>query len=110
MTDEMQSFFRALTTEFVGLGIVKLYFMEIDGTKISATLCFDYENTLYLYNSGYDPSFSYLSVGLLLKSLCIRDALESGKAVFDFLRGDEPYKYDLGGQDTSIYKLTITRI
>ncbi|MSQ14274.1 MAG: GNAT family N-acetyltransferase [Dehalococcoidia bacterium] len=109
MTDEMQNFFRALTAEFVRLGIGKLYFMEIDGKKVSATLCFDYENTLYLYNSGYDPSFSYLSVGLLLKSLCIRDALENGKAIFDFLRGDEPYKYDLGGQDTSIYKLTVTR-
>lgn len=109
MTDEMQSFFRTLTTEFIKMGIEKLYFMELDGIKVSATLCFDYENTLYLYNSGYDPDFSYLSVGLLLKSLCIRDAMETGKEVFDFLRGDEPYKYDLGGRDTNIYKLTIAR-
>ncbi len=109
MTDAMQSFFRALTTEFVKMGIAKLYFMELDGIKVSATMCFDYENTLYLYNSGYDPEFSHLSVGLLLKALCIRDAMETDKEVFDFLRGDEPYKYDLGGQDTSIYKLTVTR-
>lgn len=109
MTDKMQDFFKAFTTKFVSMGLQRLYFLELDGVRISSTICFDYKNTLYLYNSGYDTEYAHLSVGLLLKSLCLKDALEEGKKVFDFLRGDEPYKYDLGGRDTAIYNHVITR-
>ena len=36
------------------------------------------------------------SAGLLLKALTIRHAIDEGLAYYDFLRGDEAYKYDLG--------------
>ena len=54
--------------------------------------------TRLLYNSGHDPEFRFYSVGLLLNALCLRDAIDQGKAYFDFLRGSEPYKYHLGGR------------
>jgi CelD/BcsL family acetyltransferase involved in cellulose biosynthesis len=72
-------------------------------------LCFDYNNDIYLYNSAYDPAYSSLSVSLLLKVFNIRDAVEHGKKRFDFLSGDEPYKYDLGGHDVPLYQCLITR-
>jgi CelD/BcsL family acetyltransferase involved in cellulose biosynthesis len=72
-------------------------------------LCFDYNNDIYLYNSAYDPAYSSLSVSLLLKVFNIRDAVENGKKRFDFLSGDEPYKYDLGGHDVPLYRCLITR-
>lgn len=109
MTQEMEAFFRATAQHFVPLGVQKTYFMELDGVRVAAAICFDQHNNLYLYNSGYDHAYSHLSVGLLLKALCIRDAIETGKAVFDFLRGDEPYKYDLGGKDVPIFHCQLTR-
>jgi CelD/BcsL family acetyltransferase involved in cellulose biosynthesis len=39
----------------------------------------------------------------------IQHAIENKRAVFDFLRGDEDYKYRLGGQDTRLYRLHIER-
>ena len=39
----------------------------------------------------------------------IRRAIEEGKTSFDFMRGDEPYKYDLGAQNQKIYRLTLRR-
>ena len=83
--------------------------MEVGGARTSATLCFDYNNDIYLYNSAYDPAYSSLSVSLLLKVFNIRDAINNGKKRFDFLSGNEPYKYDLGGQDVPLYRCVITR-
>jgi CelD/BcsL family acetyltransferase involved in cellulose biosynthesis len=70
---------------------------------------FDYEGSYLLYNSGYDPGYSHLSVGLLNKALSIKDAVERGRESFEFLRGTERYKYDLGAQDRAIYRLTVHR-
>jgi Acetyltransferase (GNAT) domain len=50
--------------------------------------------TFYYYNAGFDPHFSNLSVGLVLLGLSIRAACERGDLTYDFLRGDESYKFD----------------
>ena len=39
----------------------------------------------------------------------VRRALESGIARMDFLRGDEPYKYEWGAVDHPIQRLLIRR-
>ncbi|MBM2826368.1 MAG: hypothetical protein HW403_432 [Dehalococcoidia bacterium] len=109
MTPDMEDFFKDFSRHFISKGQQRLYFMEVDGVRLSANICFDYGSTLYLYNSGYNPNYAHLSVGLLLKALCIKEAIEAGKEVFDFLRGNERYKYDLGGVDAPIYHQVITR-
>ena len=81
--------------------------MEINGQKVAAVMCFDYGNSRFLYNSGYDPEFRYYSVGLLLKAFSIQNAIESGLNYYDFLRGGEPYKYDLGGIDRLVFNLNV---
>lgn len=105
----VETFFRNIIRRFLPSGLLKIYVMEISGRSVSVALCFDQGEELWLYNSGFDPSYANLSVGLLLKALCIRDAIESGKKRFDFLRGREPYKYDLGGADRPIYRVQIRR-
>jgi CelD/BcsL family acetyltransferase involved in cellulose biosynthesis len=50
-----------------------------------------------------------LSVGLVSKALVLRWAIENGMSGLDFLRGDEPYKYDLGARDQQIYTLRLSR-
>jgi len=34
----------------------------------------------------------------------IHKAILQGLGCFDFLRGDEPYKYDFGARDTYVYR------
>jgi CelD/BcsL family acetyltransferase involved in cellulose biosynthesis len=36
-------------------------------------------------------------VGLMCKILSIKDAIETGRKKYDFLKGAETYKYRLGG-------------
>ena len=109
MTPERESFFRALARRMAELDQIRLFFMEIDGARAAASLCFDYGQSRLLYNSGYDPGLSYYSVGLLLHAMCVRDAIEQGLDYFDFLRGPEPYKAHLGGHQKSLYKMVVKR-
>lgn len=109
MTPSKEAFFREIAQAFVSQKLGKLYRLEVDGITAASVLCFDYNNERLLYNSGFDHSFSSLSVGLLLKAYTLRDAIETGMRRFDFLRGNEPYKYDLGAVDSPIYQCTIQR-
>ena len=109
MTPEREGFFRALARRMAELGCIRLFFMEMDGAKAAASLCFDYGSARLLYNSGYDPGLSYYSVGLLLHAMCVKDAIEQGLGYFDFLRGPEPYKAHLGGRQKSLYRMVVKR-
>jgi CelD/BcsL family acetyltransferase involved in cellulose biosynthesis len=110
LTPEMERFFKSITYSMASAGFLRLNFLELDGTPVAATLCFDYKDCIYLYNSGYSPEYGWLSAGLLSKALCIKDGISKGKARFDFLKGDEVYKYHLGGQELPLYRCTISLV
>ncbi len=109
LTPEREAFFREMAVALAEVGVLGLWFLEQNGIPVSSALCFDYCGRRLLYNSGFDPAFAELSVGLLLKATCIRDAIEKKLTSFEFLRGDEPYKYHLGGVDQAVYRMTISR-
>jgi len=104
-----ETFFRQATYALAQKGQTRLYFMDFKGVRVASALCFDYSGTFYLYNSGYDPEYSPMSVGLINKAWCIKDAIEKGRAYFDFLRGSEAYKYHLGGKDRIVSHMVIRR-
>jgi len=109
MTPQMARFFYNVASCFMEQGYLKLFFLEVDGVRVATAMCFDYRDEILLYNSGYDPDYASLSVGLLLKSFCIKEAIAWGKRRFDFLSGAEPYKYDLGGQDQMVHRLVVQK-
>jgi len=110
MDQRMQSFFQAIAHSTFKQGWLRLYSLLINEVKTAALLCFDYNDSILVYNSGYDPQLHpSLSTGTVLLAYCIQDAIQEGRGVLDFLRGDEEYKYRLGGQDTEVYNLRIRR-
>lgn len=104
-----EKFFVDVLTEAAARDVLRLAVLELNGERPAMCVNFDYGSSYLLYNSGYDPAYARLSVGLLNKALTIKWAIASGKRVFDFLRGDERYKYELGAVDRWIYRLTIRR-
>ena len=109
LTPEREAFFLDVADQLTSRGQFRLYFLEVEGVRVAACICFDYAGSYFLYNSGYDPAFAPLSVGLLNKALSIQDAIQQGKRRFEFLRGTERYKYDLGAVDRSIYRIEAHR-
>jgi CelD/BcsL family acetyltransferase involved in cellulose biosynthesis len=109
MTGAREEFFTSMAVELGSRGEFHLAVLEVDGIRVASCINLVYLDTCLLYNSGYDPDYSSLSVGILNKALAVKDAIETGKRSFDFLRGAERYKYSLGAQDRVIYRLTIRR-
>ena len=109
MTPARESFFVDAALELGARDQFRLGFLELDGTRVAACIGFDYLDSYLLYNSGYDPGYSRLSVGLVSKALAIKDAIQAGKRSFNFLRGTERYKYSLGAKDLAVYQLTVRR-
>lgn len=110
MDDRMAKFFRAMTVVMAEAGYVELNILEIDGAPAAAMYNFRYRDHLLIYNSGYDPQLRpNLSGGIVLLSLCIQDAIQRGLRVFDFLQGDEEYKYRFGATDLELRHLIIVR-
>ena len=109
MTPERERFFHNITQHMAELGQLRLFFLEIDGAAVATSLCFDYGGSRLLYNSGYDPDYGYFGVGLLLIAMCLKDAIDQGLTYFDFLRGPEPYKAHLGGQQRSLFQMVVKK-
>jgi len=108
LTAQMESFFRAVARNMAEQQLLRLNILELSKKPVAATMCFDYRDTVYLYNSGYEPDYGWLSVGVISKALCIKDSVERRKKRFDFLKGAEAYKYHLGGQELPLYKCSLS--
>ncbi len=103
-------FFNVLAEKMMAENHLKLFFLELNGKRAAALLCFDYDNQFLLYNSGYDPEqFSQLSPGNVLISYTIQEAIRLGRVRYDFLRGDEVYKFRFGAEAEPVYDLEIRR-
>jgi hypothetical protein len=72
-------------------------------------LTFDDGETCFLYNAGMDPTASEVSPGITGTAMYLMDRLAAGRRRFDFLRGDEPYKYEWGAVNESIERLLVLR-
>ena len=108
MDPKMESFFKSLANAMADLGLLRIGFLQVEKVPAAMTMGFDYNDSHYLYNSAYDPQFGYLSVGLLSKILCLKESIQKGKRKWNFLKGAEPYKYRLGGQEIPLYNCSIT--
>jgi len=108
MNPKMESSFRSLAEAMADIGLLRIGIIQVDKVPAAMTMGFDHNDSHYLYNSAYDPHFSHLSVGLLCKVLCLKESIEKGKKKWNFLKGGEPYKYQLGGQEVPLYSCQIT--
>jgi CelD/BcsL family acetyltransferase involved in cellulose biosynthesis len=89
-------------------GWLQLAFLVVGDLKVAGYLNFDYGGKILIYNSGYNPLFENISPGWVLLCKIIQQAIQRGKSEIDFMRGDEPYKYQFGGKDRNLVALEIS--
>jgi len=108
LTNQIESFFRSLVEATARSGLLRFGILELNASPAAVVMYFDYNNSVFLYNNGYDPRHRFLSVGLISKVLCLKDSIERGRSRFDFLKGAEEYKYRLGGKEITLYRCDIS--
>ena len=106
MDERMEVFFRRVAAALAETDQFRLWLLDAPDGPLATFLCLEWDGTVGLYNSGFRPDAAALSPGLVLLAHVIRDAIERGKRRFDFLRGEERYKYDFGPTPEDVSTVT----
>ena len=110
MTPPMKTFFRELVTACTEQGWLDLSFLLVNGVPAATLLSFHFRNEVQLYNSGINIALSdALSPGWLLLCYHIEYAITLERSRYDFMRGDEEYKFRFGGRSEPIYQIQLEK-
>jgi CelD/BcsL family acetyltransferase involved in cellulose biosynthesis len=90
-------------------GPLRLSFLSVADRRIAAGIHFDLGDGYLYYNAGVDPAARELSPGVLMIYRLVERALAAGVRRLDFLRGNEPYKYEWGAVDEPIQRILVRR-
>jgi CelD/BcsL family acetyltransferase involved in cellulose biosynthesis len=102
MTEPMEDYF----TELLLTAGASIHLLTCDGVARAAAFGFETEDGYFYYNSAYDPAAAMASPGIVLFSTMIETEIERGATVFDFLKGDEAYKFRHGAEPRQLFAIT----
>lgn len=106
---KMHEWFRVLADEFAGDRVFRLHELQVGGLPAASAVSLVDRRTWGLYNTAFDPAMGSLAPGMVIVNLLIDVAATDGARTFDFLRGDEPYKYRFGASDRVLHRVTVGR-
>lgn len=101
MTAPMQDYF----TELLDTADASIHMLMCDDVPRAAAFGFETDDGYFYYNSAYDPAAALASPGIVLFSMMIETEIERGAAVFDFLKGDEQYKFRHGAEPRPLHTI-----
>jgi CelD/BcsL family acetyltransferase involved in cellulose biosynthesis len=109
LTAKMVQQIKLSSREAFRAGWLQVAFLQVGDIKAAGYLNFDFDNKILVYNSGINPLFENLSPGWVLLGRIINWAIEQGREGLDFMRGDEPYKYQFGGINKNVVRVQISK-
>ena len=85
---------------------VQIDMLSAGGQTVAALLHLRYRSTLALYLMAVDKEFNpKLSIGNILVGLCIKNSIAAGHSAYDFLKGEESYKFHWANEGRSTMEL-----
>jgi CelD/BcsL family acetyltransferase involved in cellulose biosynthesis len=78
------------------------------GRCVAVAIDFQDERTAYYWLNGYEPRHQDLRLGYTVVVDGMRRATAEGRATYDFMLGDEAYKFELGGDDRALRSVVLT--
>lgn len=109
LTDPMREQMAQVIRTAFKKGWLQLAFLEIGGERASAYLSFMYRNRLWVYNSGINLQLIEYSPGWVLLGYLLKWCTENGYSEFDFMRGNEEYKYRFGAVNRFVHRVTFEK-
>jgi CelD/BcsL family acetyltransferase involved in cellulose biosynthesis len=88
-------------------GDLNVYTLYINEAPAAGIVVFRSPRGHLYYNSGFDPAFGEWRPGIAVCMMLLRQTIDEGAQVFDMLRGQEPYKYALGGKDSPLWRCVL---
>jgi CelD/BcsL family acetyltransferase involved in cellulose biosynthesis len=109
LTEVMRSQMRSAVHSAFQSGWLQLSFLKIGDENAAGYLNFDYGEHIWVYNSGLNFAHGKLSPGWVLLAYLIQWAIDHKRKAFDFMRGDEDYKYRFGAVDRRVMRTIVRR-
>ncbi len=97
-----------IAREMSAMGMARFFTLHLDCEVTAIIFALTYRKRIHAYMSAFEPQYAHLSMGQTLLYEAIRASF-SEWAVWDFLRGGEPYKLHFGGQLFPRAKLRLER-
>lgn len=94
VSDNYRKFHTSVMENFLEKGWLQLCFLKFQNKPVAFVYQFVFQRRVFFYQTGFDKELSALSVGFVLLGHVIEDAIRDKNNCFEFLRGDEKYKYD----------------
>jgi CelD/BcsL family acetyltransferase involved in cellulose biosynthesis len=106
-----RAFHIAVAKGFAKRDWLRMFFLNADDQPVAVSFCFNYRGRIYMYQSNAHGSDAVMkcSPGFLVRSMAMMEGIGEGMRVYDFLRGDEEYKYREWGAVDSQNWLIRTR-
>src|SRR5215470_903399 len=93
-TAEQKGFTFDVAAELARAGMTRFEEIWLEGECRASLFGFESGDCHYFFLSGFDQAWSKYSLGFTILWLSIREASRRGLKMYDFLRGDENYKFD----------------
>ena len=108
--DAQKQWFADVSKRLLDAGLLRLHTLSVDDKVIAAIYCMTSGGTTIYYLGGFDQQYHKWSPGMLATRAAMLHAVGVDKShTFDFLRGNEPYKYRWGAVDRANMRLLIGR-
>ncbi len=103
------AFHRDFAARALKRGWLRLWFLELDGRAVAAWYGFRFGGAEWYYQMGRDPAWKRESVGFVLLSHSVREAINDGIREYKLLLGDEPYKSRFADEDPGLETVVVPR-
>lgn len=86
-------FHRKISLEFLKRGWLFLGLLKANSEIVACQYSFQYNNKVYFYQVGMESEYSKYGLGSIVIANMIKESIRRGLGEYDFLRGNEPYKF-----------------
>jgi CelD/BcsL family acetyltransferase involved in cellulose biosynthesis len=87
-----------VSRKFSDLGMLRVFVVRFRGRPSAVSLGFLFRDTFFSYMSAFDPEHEYFGFGRMLLHRAIQHCYRDGVRFWNFLRGDEAYKFSWGAE------------
>ncbi|MCY7377676.1 MAG: GNAT family N-acetyltransferase [Pyrinomonadaceae bacterium] len=106
---QLAAFQREAVLSLAQADLIRFDELWVEGECRASVYGLDDGKTFYYYNAGYDLDWASKSVGLVLIGISIKNAIARSNSLYDFLRGDETYKFDWANQKIELVTANLSR-
>jgi CelD/BcsL family acetyltransferase involved in cellulose biosynthesis len=106
-SDPVIAFHREFVESAAERGWLRLLIIDLNSQPAAALYGLHYGPAFSFYQSGFDPAFSKYSVGMAVMAVAIQTAIAEGSSEYDFLHGNEEYKFHWTRQTRDLGRIEL---